>query len=161
MYSIIRVSQNQRTILWKSFSLLLISVLISSLTWAHCQVPCGIFNDDARLDSINEHIRTIEKSMNKIEELGSSNLNQTIRWVETKEQHAQELHTILHDYFLAQRLKPLKPKASKKERAAYQEKLTVIHELTIAAMKSKQSTDQKWIQEMKKLSKTLHKVFHK
>ena len=79
--------------------MLLISVLISSITGRTAKFHAGFFNDDARLDSINEHIRTIEKSMVKIEELGSSNLNQTIRWVETKEQHAQELHKILHDYF--------------------------------------------------------------
>ena len=139
----------------------LVNTLLVASLWAHCQVPCGIFNDDARLESINEHIQTIEKSMKKIEELGTSNLNQSVRWINTKEQHAQEIHGILHDYFLAQRLKPLKDKVSKKDRTIYYQKLTVIHELTIAAMKSKQSTDPKWIKKMKTLSKKLHNAFHK
>ncbi len=38
-------------------------VVLASLAWPHCQVPCGIYNDQMRFDMISEHIATIEKSM--------------------------------------------------------------------------------------------------
>jgi len=34
-------------------------VALSSLAFAHCQVPCGIYDDQARLDALEEHITTI------------------------------------------------------------------------------------------------------
>lgn len=34
--------------------------------WAHCQIPCGIYDDAARFKALAEHITTIEKSITEI-----------------------------------------------------------------------------------------------
>ncbi len=92
-------------------SLLILTLLISfvSLTEnasAHCEVPCGIYNDSLRVELIKEHIQTIEKAMNQITEIqnsGSINYNQLIRWINTKEQHANLIQEIAEQYFLTQK----------------------------------------------------------
>jgi nickel superoxide dismutase len=103
----------------------------STLTRAHCQIPCGIFEDRLRITLIEEHITTIEKSMNQIN--NKLDENQTIRWVLNKEDHADQLTEIITYYFLAQRIKPDTDK--------YQEKLTVLHQMMLTTMKCKQTTD--------------------
>ena len=52
-------------------------LLIASAFWvsslfAHCEIPCGIYNDKIRIDMIKEHIITIEKSMNEIKVLANA-----------------------------------------------------------------------------------------
>ena len=37
---------------------------------AHCEIPCGIYDDELRISMLNEHITTIEKSMNQIMKIG-------------------------------------------------------------------------------------------
>jgi len=37
--------------------------------FAHCQIPCGIYDDYARLQSMIEDSATVEKSMKLINEL--------------------------------------------------------------------------------------------
>ncbi|HSN56801.1 MAG TPA: superoxide dismutase [Ni], partial [Candidatus Sulfomarinibacteraceae bacterium] len=49
---------------------------------AHCQIPCWIFDDELRVQLIEEDIGTIEKSMQQIVELGAAetvNYNQLVR----------------------------------------------------------------------------------
>ena len=75
---------------------------------AHCQVPCGIYEDSTRIELINEHITTIEKAMNQINVLsqkGEKNYNQIVRWVNSKEIHATKIQAIVNEYFLHQRIK--------------------------------------------------------
>ena len=65
---------------------------------AHCQIPCGIYDDELRVQLIEEHITTVEKSMNQIIALGAAenmNYNQLVRWVSNKEAHAQEIQDIV------------------------------------------------------------------
>lgn len=103
---------------------------------AHCQIPCGIYGDDTRFTLMEEHITTIEKSMNEIVSLSGSaqnNVNQLVRWVNNKEDHADEFTEIVTYYFLAQRIKPDAPQ--------YTEKLELLHGLMVSAMKCKQTTD--------------------
>ena len=38
---------------------------------AHCQVPCGIFDDPARVDALKEDAATVRKAMVQINELGT------------------------------------------------------------------------------------------
>ena len=77
------------------------AAVIGAAAWRaypHCQIPCGIYDDDARLAAIREHIGTIEKSMRKIDELGTAekpNYNQLVRWVGNKQQHADEISRIV------------------------------------------------------------------
>jgi nickel superoxide dismutase len=80
---------------------------------AHCQVPCGIYDDAVRIIQIREHVTTIEKAMKQIEQLASDkssaqNMNQLIRWINTKEEHATFIQSTMANYYLAQRIKPKK-----------------------------------------------------
>lgn len=103
---------------------------------SHCEIPCGIYDDKARIDMITEHIVTIEKAMNEIVELQSTktlNYNQITRWIMNKERHATEIQDIISQYFMAQRIKPGADK--------YEKKLVLLHKILISAMKCKQTTD--------------------
>ena len=74
--------------------LLLIAFLLPTVLSAHCEIPCGIYNDKMRIDMLKEHVTTIEKSMNQIMELQKAetiNYNQLVRWINNKDEHADEL----------------------------------------------------------------------
>lgn len=103
---------------------------------AHCEVPCGIYDDRLRTDLIAEHITTIEKSMKMIVKLSKSdpvNYNQLVRWTNNKETHAVQIQHVVSQYFMTQRIKP--------DQNKYAEKLAVLHKILIFAMKCKQTTD--------------------
>jgi len=103
---------------------------------AHCEIPCGIYDDEMRITMMAEHITTVEKSMKFIIDLEGQkpiNHNQIIRWVVNKDHHADEIQHIVTQYFMTQRIKL--------EAKKYNEKLTLLHQMLIYAMKCKQSTD--------------------
>ncbi len=134
-------------------SLLLFVLTITAQTKlnAHCEVPCGIYNDLLRVNLISEHITTIEKSMNEINKLSKAkevNYNQLVRWINTKEEHANKIQKIVSKYFMTQRIK-IKQANDKKAYDKYITQLTLAHKLLILAMKSKQTTDLKYIKELK------------
>ena len=111
---------------------------------AHCQVPCGIYDDAVRIIQIREHVTTIEKAMNKIEQLTSDktsaqNFNQLVRWMNTKEEHATFIQSIIADYFLAQRIKP--KKINEDGRQQYVDQTLLLQQIIVEAMKSKQTVD--------------------
>ena len=121
----------------------LFAMVFGSLAYSHCQVPCGIYGDDARFDAIAEHITTIEKSIKQIESLSAeekTNMNQVVRWVNNKEKHADEISQIVTYYFMAQRVK-LPAAGDTKAYNEYIKKLTLLHEMLVYAMKTKQTTD--------------------
>jgi nickel superoxide dismutase len=137
----------------KLFVLFLLIALTANLAYSHCQIPCGIYGDYTRIDLMREHIATIEKSMNQINELSkksSDNINQLVRWVNNKDQHASELNEIVTYYFLSQRVKILDPEKSG-DFKIYQEKLTLLHKMMVFAMKCKQTTDIKNTNELSNL----------
>ena len=107
---------------------------------AHCQIPCGIYDDHARVQSMLEDAATVEKSARLIGELAgktdAQSQNQLIRWVMNKETHAQKIIATISDYFLTQRVKP-----SQKD---YVERLKNHHAVILAAMKAKQQSDSKY-----------------
>ena len=141
----------KRSIILFTMALWLISM--SSQSFAHCQVPCGIYNDQMRIDMIDEDIATIEKAMNKINELskaGSINYNQLVRWINTKEEHANKIQNIVTEYFMTQKIKLPGNDAAKQK--AYLQKLSLLHELLVYSMKAKQTTD---LNNVKKLKSTL------
>ena len=108
---------------------------------AHCQVPCGIYDDQNVMDKMHTDYATIEKASTMIPELaggGGKNANQIARWVANKESHAQSIQDIVAEYFLAQRLKVDEAESNKD---AYLKKLTLCHQVIVAAMKCKQGTD--------------------
>jgi len=116
---------------------------VTGMAGAHCQIPCGIYDDELRVQLMEEHVTTIEKSMRQIVELGGAetpNPNQLVRWVVNKEQHAQELQDIVTAYFMAQRIKA----PDTMEGDAWNEyvtRLTLLHRIQVEAMKAKQTTD--------------------
>lgn len=115
---------------------LLITLVIASRVFAHCEIPCGIYDDELRVKTISENAHTIEKSMMKIEELSGEtpvNYNQLVRWISNKETHADEIQHIVSRYFLTQRIKP--------DTDRYSEKLATLHQMLIESMKCKQTTD--------------------
>ncbi len=119
---------------------------------AHCEVPCGIYNDEVRIALIKEHIQTIEKAMNQIIVIQSSasiNYNQLVRWINTKEEHANQIQEIAEQYFLTQRVKFSKPD-DKEKYGKYINQLTLLHQMIVYSMKSKQSTDLKYIGNLNK-----------
>ena len=125
--------------------------LTASNAFAHCQIPCGIYDDGARFALLEEHVATIEKAMKKIEELSSAespNYNQIVRWVQNKEDHADEIMEIATQYFLAQRIKAPEAgdEAGQKE---YQASLAAIHKIIVLSMKAKQTSDLAVVEDLK------------
>ena len=116
---------------------------LCSVLSAHCQIPCGIYDDPARFTAMREHVTTIRKSMRRIQGLSQAkqtNDNQLVRWVNNKEAHADKLAEIVTAYFMAQRIKPTGVE-DKTARAKYVEQITLLHEILVSAMKTKQTTD--------------------
>jgi len=150
----------------KNKKLILVSVLLSaivfgSLAYSHCQIPCGIYDDEARFNMITEHITTIEKSMKLIETLSAQkkpNMNQIVRWVNNKEVHADELSHIVTHYFMAQRIK-IVSEGNPQEYTKYIKKLTLLHEMLFYAMKAKQTTDTANVEKLKSLLNQFHESY--
>jgi len=120
-------------------------VFFLQTAYTHCQIPCGIYDDYARVKSMLEDTATVEKSIKMIGELvGKSDAqsqNQLVRWVINKEKHAQAIISTICDYFLTQRVKP-----SQKD---YTDRLKKHHAVIIAAMKVKQHADGKYAKTLK------------
>jgi nickel superoxide dismutase len=115
---------------------------------AHCEIPCGIYDDELRTNLIYEHTVTIEKSMKKIAELSKQNpvnYNQLVRWVSNKEEHATKIQHTVSQYFMTQRIRP--------DAEKYTDKLSVLHKMLQAAMKCKQSIDLANVQTLRSLLK--------
>lgn len=122
---------------------------------AHCEVPCGIYGDQARFEQMLENTTTIEKAMGQVNALAGKSdgqsANQLVRWVNTKEEHATKTQHIIAQYFMAQRLKP--------EMESYVPKLVAAHAVMRAAMKCKQSTDAKNATALKQAILAFHKAY--
>lgn len=139
--------------------LLIGMVFINTRSYSHCEVPCGIYDDSVRVALIYEHITTIEKAINNINQLSEEsdpNYNQLIRWVMNKESHAEKLQDIVSQYFLHQRIKVADP-ADQDAYNNYVKSLTILHEMLVYAMKTKQTTDLAFIE---KLRETVHDFEH-
>lgn len=126
---------------------------------AHCEIPCGIYDDETRVKLLFEHMTTIEKSMNQINELSKAddiNYNQLVRWVNNKEEHATKIQNLVSQYFLHQRVK-IKESTDKDTYSKYITQLTALHAVQVNAMKAKQTTNLVYI---KKMQDALH-IFEK
>jgi nickel superoxide dismutase len=136
------------------FGILVLVMVLSSMVYSHCQMPCGIYDDQARFNMIAENITTIEKSMKQITELSKQDkpdMNQIVRWVNNKEEHADQLSQIVTYYFMAQRIKPV-DKAEAENYQEYIKKLTLLHEILVYSMKAKQTTDLSNVEKLRTLS---------
>lgn len=122
-------------------------------SYAHCEIPCGIYNDSLRITLIGEHISTIEKSMNMIVKLSKSqniDHNQLVRWIDNKEEHAKKTQEIITQYFMHQRIKPVGME-KKKKYEKYVKEITLLHRMLVYAMNCKQTTDSKNIGKLRTL----------
>lgn len=119
----------------------LFAITATATVQAHCQIPCGIYDDQVRIQLMEEHVATIEKSMKQIE--AATNQNQTVRWIMNKDQHADELSEIVTYYFMSQRIKP--------GCEDYALKVSLLHEMLVFSMKAKQTTDLAHVEKLKKL----------
>ncbi len=122
---------------------------------AHCQVPCGIFTDQLRFEKMLEDTSTMKKAMIQLGQLAgktdAQSLNQAVRWINTKEDHAKDVQKVIAEYFMAQRIK-----TSQKD---YVQRLTSAHAVMTAAMKCKQTTDPANADRLKELILAFHKVY--
>lgn len=137
-------------------------VVLASLAWSHCQVPCGIYDDEARFEAIGEHITTVEKSIKQIKELSAQakpNMNQIVRWVNNKEHHADEIAEIVTYYFMAQRVK-LPAEGDAKATEQYVKKLTLLHRMLVYSMKAKQGTDSANVEKLQSLLAEFREAYH-
>merc|ERR1719199_636683 len=120
--------------------------LLPQLRGGHCQVPCGIFDDPKLVAELKEAAATIKKAMVQINELSASldalKINQMTRWVMTKEEHAGKIVSLMSEYSLCQRVKPLSdPKTPFSSEEDYTEALKAHHMVMAAAVKAKQTVD--------------------
>jgi nickel superoxide dismutase len=117
-------------------------LLLQGSLLAHCQMPCGIYNDAARIIQIQEDFSTIQKAMTKIKELSqqqdATSMNQLTRWIMTKDEHASKIQNVVSDYFLTQRIKA---KTEGSEYNTYVKQTTTLHQILVSAMKCKQTID--------------------
>lgn len=126
---------------------------------AHCEIPCGVYGDDARFAAIEEDLTTIEKSMVQIAALAgqtdAQSANQLARWVANKEEHANKIQRVVAQYFMTQRLKEVEEGAEAV--AAYTGKLVLLHKMLRGAMQCKQTVDLEQVEKMRAL---LHEFKH-
>ena len=131
-------------LVFKMMVIVLISCIGPNELWSHCEVPCGIYGDDARFSAMSEDVNTIEKAMISISALSKKSdaisANQLARWVDTKEQHANRIQQTVSQYFMTQRLKA--PETDDIEvKTSYWDELELLHRILRAAMVCKQTVD--------------------
>lgn len=118
---------------------------------AHCQVPCGIYHDHMRVKMMQEDATTIEKAIKQIAELSgkkdAQSQNQLVRWINTKEDHAEKVMRTIADYFMAQKITP---ETRGKAQAAYLKSLRLHHRVMVLAMKCKQTVDLNNVRDLRK-----------
>lgn len=136
------------------FAVILVSVLLGFAIQAraHCEIPCGIYGDKIRFELFREHIATVEKSMQSIDALqkqSKPDWNQLVRWINNKEAHSQKIQDLVTQYFLTQRIKP--PATAREQSGRYTRHLELLHQLLVAAMKMKQTTDLEQVKHARRL----------
>ena len=110
---------------------------------------------------LSEEIATIEKSMNMINQLSAEakpNMNQIVRWIDNKDTHSDAFSEIVTYYFMAQRVAPV----DKTNAAAYEKylnKLTLLHQMVVTSMKTKQGTDLAEVKKLTELTETFKKAY--
>ena len=126
----------------------------------HCEVPCGIYDDQLRFVQMLEDTKTIAKSIASINEFvdgfdgeppTAKGINQTMRWVTTKENHATNIQGIVSQYFLTQRIKP--------DNERYVEQLKAAHAVMVTAMKCKQDADAKTAENLRNAILDLYRAY--
>lgn len=135
--------------------LALTAMVLPKQLYAHCQVPCGIYDDHARVVAMLEDVSTARKAVKMLNELNAKtdaqSRQQFARWVLNKESHAQKVISTISDYFLTQRVKA--------KQADYVERLKAHHAVIVAAMKVKQNATMGPVDALEKAVKGLLKYY--
>ena len=142
-----------------AFAILSLGLLAPTQLSAHCQVPCGIYDDNNVIEKMHTDWVTIEKASKQIAELSkdpAANAHQLTRWIMNKESHAQSIQETVTNYFLAQRLKLAEAESDKE---SYLKKLTTCHKVIVHAMKCKQSADPKAVEALHNEMHTFMELF--
>lgn len=144
--------------------LVLFSVIVlNQKAFAHCEVPCGIYDDHMRIHMMEEDVTTIEKSMNEILNLqkqNSVNYNQLVRWIQNKEVHADKLSDTVTQYFMKQRIKAV-PRSNGESFNKYVEQLTLLHQIMVHSMQAKQTLDLSHVEALRSLISQFEKAYFK
>lgn len=126
-----------------STSLDRIADVVGSSVAAHCEIPCGIYDDHAMIQRMLLDAETISKASAQIQllsaKLDANSLNTISRWVLVKEEHSRELQHNNAWYFMTQRIKAVP--ASDPGYQDYLKKLAAHHAISVNAMKASQSLD--------------------
>jgi nickel superoxide dismutase len=124
---------------------------------AHCQVPCGIYDDDGRIQMLLEDTRTIQKATVSIGQLAEKSdapsRNQLTRWVITKDEHASHIIKTVSEYFLTQKVKTVA--AGEQGYEEYLSHLADHHAVMVAAMRTKQKVSADAVSELQKAIETM------
>lgn len=146
------------------FMVIIVLVLVApSIVYSHCQIPCGIYDDEMRFKMMAEDIATIEKSIKSINQISAEkkpDMNQLVRWIKNKETHADKLARIITYYFMAQRIKPVE-KTDTENYKKYLAKLTLLHQMLVTSMKAKQTTDLSTTKQLTELLANFKKAYYK
>ena len=133
------------------------ALLSTGVAHSHCQLPCGIYDDNARVQSMLEDADTIQKTVILIKDNSGRNdaqsSNQLARSIANKESHAQSIIETVSDYFLTQRVKP--------SQEDYAERLKKHHAVIVASMKAKQNSDLEHVGELKETIIELEEYYPK
>ncbi len=125
----------KKTILTLALTLAALASFSLQEAQAHCQVPCGIFSDQAEFEKLLEAQTTIAKANVEMAKLIEENtplaVNQATRWIMTKEDHCKKVIESVAEYFMAQRIKP--------DAENYEKALMAAHTVMRAAMTAKQN----------------------
>jgi len=125
---------------------------------AHCQVPCGIYDDPARVQALLEDAATIRKAMKQASALAgktdAQSVNQQIRWTMTKEAHAANVIEVVSTYFLTQKT-ALPAEGDASAQSAYHAQLAACHRVMHYAMKTRQTVDEAHVDALEKAIRAL------
>ena len=87
--------------------------LLAESVVAHCEIPCGIYDDHAMVNQMLLDAETISKASAQIQllagKLDAQSLNTISRWVLVKEEHSRDLQHANAWYFMTQRVKAVPP----------------------------------------------------
>ncbi len=129
------------------------------------EVPCGIFDDLSLVAKIKESVETIRKACLKFGELHESSgeggpsvlddLKQMNDCINSKEEHAKKIITIVAEDCLCQRVKM----EVFENESDYVEAFHAHHEVMQCAMKCKESVDEETVDELEYAVKLLSKMY--
>lgn len=101
----------------------------------HCQMPCGIYDDQMVYDQINQYYLTMFKGVKALKNnkfQTDEEKNHFVRWVMTKDRLSDEVAMVITTYFLQQKILPIEDNT---------ELLKSLHRLLFLLVAIKQNVD--------------------